>query len=333
LQSVLVTGGAGYIGSVLVERLVEEGYRVVVLDNLKRGHRAAIAPEATFVKADLGDRGVLDEIFRRYRIEAVMHLAADTSVEHSMSEPGAFLHNNVVCGMTLLDCMLRHGVNKLIFSSSAAVYGEPEEVPVSENAPARPINAYGESKLIFERILFWYGQAYGLKSVSLRYFNAAGASERFGEDHNPETQLVPNVLKVALGQKDRLHVFGADYNTRDGTCIRDYIHVMDIAKAHILVLKHLDDGEVSKVYNLGNDTGYSVLEVVEAARKVTGASIPIAIQPRRRGDPAMLVASSVLARQELGWQPDYPDIEAIVESAWRWQKEHPHGYGDSGRSG
>ena len=332
-MGILVTGGAGYIGSVLVERLVEEGFEVVVLDSLKRGHRDAVMTEATLVEADVGDAKALDEIFRRYRIEAVMHMAADISVEHSMSDPAGFMHNNVVCSMALLDCVLRHGIDRVVFSSSSAVYGEPSEVPVAEDAPPRPVNAYGESKLMLERVLFWYGQAYGLKSVSLRYFNADGASRRFGKDHEPDTQLIPNVLKVALGRKEQLPVYGTDYDTPDGSCIRDYIHVLDIAEAHVLALRHLDDGATSSVYNLGNGTGYSVLEVVEQARQVTGCDIPLAVRPRRRGDPAALVASARRAREELGWRPRHPGLDDIIGSAWSWLLAHPAGYGDGAHGG
>ena len=325
-MNILVTGAAGYIGSVVTEELTREGNFVVALDNLKQGHREAVVPEAVFVQADLADLEELDEVFRHYRIDVVIHLAAESIVTHSMTDPREFFQNNVIYGINLLDTMLKHEVSKLVFSSTAAVYGEPEKVPIEENDPKRPVNSYGESKLMFERILHWYGHAYGLKFISLRYFNAAGASERFGEEHNPETHLIPNILKVALGQKNQISVFGTDYPTRDGSCIRDYIHVLDIAKAHLLPLKYLEKNEANKAYNLGNSKGSSVLEVIEIAKRVTGAQIPVAIYPRRRGDPAVLVASSELARSELGWQPEFPDLENIVESAWQWQKNHPHGY-------
>jgi len=325
-MNILVTGGAGYIGSVLTEELVRQGHRVIVLDNLKEGHRAAVVSEAIFIQADLSDREPLQDVFRHHRVEAVMHLAADTSVEYSMAEPGRFFWNNVACGINLLECMLMGGVKKLVFSSSAAVYGQPKEVPITEAAPFSPINAYGESKAIFERILHWYGQAYGFRSVSLRYFNVAGASKRFGEDHHPETKLIPNIIKVALGQQEHIPIFGTDYDTQDGTCVRDYIHVLDIARAHILALNCLEGNAGSKAYNLGNGEGHSVIEVIEAARRVTGATIPVKVNPRRPGDPAKLVASSKLAEVEIGWKPEYPELESIIESAWQWQKEHPHGY-------
>jgi len=293
-MNILVTGGAGYIGSILTEELVSQEHQVIVLDNLKRGHRAAIVPEAIFIEVDLGNREALEKVFRRHRIEAVMHLAADTSVEYSMMAPGRFFWNNVACGIHLLECMLKHGVERLVFSSSAAVYGQPEEVPVTEAAPASPVNAYGESKAMFERILYWYGEIHGLKSISLRYFNVAGASKRFGEDHHPATNLIPKIIKVALGQQDYLPIYGADYDTKDGTCIRDYIHVLDIARAHILALNFFEENTGSKIYNIGNGEGYSVIEVVKAARRVTGAAIPAKVCPKRPGDPARLVASSKL---------------------------------------
>lgn len=322
-MNILVTGGAGYIGSVLTEELARQGHNVIVFDNLTQGHRAAVIPEAVFIHADLGDGEALEDTFQHHAIDAVMHLAADTSVANSMTEPGRFFQNNVACGVDLLECMLKHGVKKIIFSSSAAIYGQPEEIPVAETAPALPINAYGESKLIFERILKWYTQAKGLSSISLRYFNVAGASRRFGSDHYPETSLIPRVIRVALGQVEYLPVFGTDYDTEDGTCVRDYIHVLDIAQAHILALQHLEERAGIKVYNLGNGVGYSVMEVVEIAGKVTGTTIPVKVNARRNGDPACLVASSALARLELGWIPRYHGLESIVKSTWKWQKEHP----------
>lgn len=325
-MNILVTGGAGYIGSILTEELVAQGHDVIVLDNLIQGHRVAVVPEATFTQADLGDREVLEDIFDHHSVEAVMHLAADSLVEYSMSEPGRFFWNNVACGINLLECMLKHAVKKLVFSSSAAVYGQPQEVPITESTPVSPINAYGETKAMFERILHWYGQAYHLKSISLRYFNVAGASKRFGEVHNPETHLIPNIIKVALGQRDYIPIFGIDYDTKDGGCVRDYIHVLDVTRAHILALNHLEEGAGSRTYNLGNGEGYSVIEVIETARKITGAKIPVKVHPRRLGDPAKLVASPQLADLDLGWKPLYPKLESIIESAWQWQKEHPKGY-------
>ena len=325
-MNVLITGAGGYIGSVVTEELIKDGYFVLALDNLKLGHRKAVSPEATFVQTDLGSADELDRVFHDYQIEGVMHLAAESTVAFSMTNPRKYFLNNVIYGVNLLDTMLKHGVSKLVFSSSAAVYGEPAEVPIGEEHPTAPVNAYGETKIMFERILHWYGRAYGLKCISLRYFNAAGATYLLGEAHNPETHLIPNVLKVALGQADNVPIFGTDYSTKDGSCVRDYIHVSDIAKAHILALKYLGVSEGNKAYNLGNSSGYSVIDVIETARKATGAQIPAVIHPRRAGDPAVLIASSKLAQSELGWQPEYPDLESIINSAWQWQKRHPYGY-------
>jgi UDP-glucose 4-epimerase len=323
--AILVTGGAGYVGSIVAEKLLLEGHEVVILDNLQQGHREAVPPEAEFVLADICDRKDLERVFRRFDIDAVMHMAAETMVEYSMIEPKSFFHHNIVGGINLLDIMLQHHVHRFIFSSSAAVYGEPQGIPIEESHPKAPVNAYGESKLMFERILEWYGRAYGLKFISLRYFNAAGASLRLGEDHRSETHLIPNVLRVALGQASEVPIFGTDYATEDGSCVRDYVHVLDIARAHILALEKLDSLS-GRAYNLGNGNGYSVNEVVEVARRVTGAEIPKKICPRRQGDPAVLVASSELARSELGWEPEYPELESIIESAWRWMRAHPKGY-------
>ncbi len=327
-MNILVTGGAGYIGSILTEELVGQGHQVVVLDNLQQGHRTAVVPEATLIEADLSNREAIENVFYHHRIEAVMHLAADTSVEQSMTEPGRFFWNNVACGIHLLECMLKYRVKRLVFSSSAAVYGQPKDTFVAETVPLSPVNAYGESKLMFERILHWYGEAHGLGSISLRYFNVAGASKRFGVDHHPETNLIPTIIRVASGQAEYLSVFGTDYDTKDGTCIRDYIHVLDIAQAHILALNYLKEHADSKAYNLGNGQGYSVLEVIEAARRVTGATIPVKVYPRRRGDPAKLVANSKAAQVEMSWKPKYPGLESIIKSAWEWQKQHPQGYND-----
>jgi len=326
MANILVTGGAGYIGSVLTEELVAKGHQVIVLDNLMQGHREAVSSEATLIEADLCDREALEEVFSHHSIEAVMHLAADTSVEHSMTEPKRFFWNNTLCGMNLLEGMLEHRVKKLIFSSTAAVYGQPLKMPISEATPLSPVNAYGESKALFERILYWYGKAYGLSCISLRYFNVAGASKRFGADRHPETNLIPVVIKVALGEKDYLPIFGTDYDTKDGTCIRDYIHVLDIVRAHILALNHLEKNAGSKAYNLGTGKGYSVMEIVEAARRVTGAKVPIKVSNRRPGDPAKLVASYNLAKAELGWEPQHSGLDSIIKSAWQWQKVHPRGY-------
>ncbi len=325
-MNVLVTGAAGYIGSIVAERLIKEGYFVVALDNLKQGYRDAIDPEAIFVQADLSSLEKLGKVFHCCKIEAVMHLAAESLVEYSITDPKRYFQANVIHGINLLDTMLKYDVCKLVFSSTAAVYGEPNNLPIKESAQPIPVNSYGESKLMFEKILYWYERAYKLKSISLRYFNAAGASEFFGEDHDPETHLIPNIFKVALGQRECIPIFGTDYETRDGSCIRDYIHVLDIAKAHILALKHLGENQGNKMYNLGNGEGYSVLEVVKTASQITGVDIPMVVHPRRSGDPAVLIASSELAKLDLGWQPEYSELGNIIGSAWQWQKKHPKGY-------
>ncbi len=395
-MSILVTGGAGYIGSVIVEQLLKQNEEVVVLDNLVQGHRRAISDEATFVEGDIGNRELVEDVLDKHEVEAVIHMAAETVVERSMTDPRSFFRENVVKGITLLDAMLEHNVGKVIFSSSAAVYGEPQEGLITEDHRKEPLNAYGESKYMFERVLDWYHRAYGLSYIALRYFNAAGASERFGEDHDPESHLIPLVLRRALAeqgsggdgenyelrmengewkrarrergrkaeetgriengelrieneerqgagekgrkgagelgskgkeinQADSLRIFGNDYPTRDGTCVRDYIHVVDLAQAHILALKSLNRYSGAR-YNLGNGEGFTVLEVIETAKRVTGVDIPYEFAPRRSGDPAVLVASPERAKRELGWKPKFTELEAIVESAWRWHKSHPEGY-------
>ena len=325
VMNIIVTGGAGYVGSIVAEELLRKGYKVVILDNLQQGHRQAILPEAELVIADICDAEALEQVFYRHQIDAVMHMAGETVVEYSMTDPRRFFRNNIVGGINLLDTMLKHEVAKLIFSSSAAIYGQPDSTPIEEDHPTLTINSYGETKLMFERILKWYGKAYHIKHVSLRYFNAAGASELLGEDHYPETHLIPNVLKAAWDKDSHVSIFGTDYPTKDGSCIRDYVHVIDIAQAHILALEKIEQLS-GNAYNLGNGEGYSVLEVVEAAKKVTGTDIPMDISPRRAGDPAVLVASSKRAKAELGWKPEFPEIEAIIASAWSWLKKHPKGY-------
>ncbi len=325
-MNIVVTGGAGYVGSMITESLVEKGHTVIVLDNLQQGHREAVLPEADFCLADICDAHAVQDVFRRAKIDAVMHMAAETVVEYSITDPKRYFQNNVIGGINLLEAMLKHNVSKLIFSSSAAVYGEPETIPISEHHAKVPVNSYGESKLMFERIIDWYGKAYGLKHISLRYFNAAGASERFGENHRPETHLIPNVLKAAWDKNSPVTIFGTDYSTEDGSCIRDYVHVIDIAQAHILALEKVEELS-GKVYNLGNGEGYSVFEVVRAAEKVAKTDIQMRICPRRSGDPAVLVASSSRAKSELGWTPEFPDLETIIGSAWRWLRQHPNGYG------
>lgn len=323
-MNVLVTGGAGYVGSVVTEGLLKAGHRVIVLDNLQQGHRQAVPRGADFVQADISGAGALDSVFNRLPVDAVMHMAGETVVEHSTTDPGRYFSNNVVGGLILLDAMMKHGVRRMVFSSSAAVYGEPRATPIEEDHPREPINAYGLSKLQFEQMMGWYGRAYGLKHVSFRYFNAAGATDERGEDHSPETHLIPNVFKAALGQRP-VSVFGTDYPTRDGSCIRDYVHVADIAGAHILALDRIDAVKAA-AYNLGNGEGYSVLEVVGAVGRVTGSRIETRMGARRSGDPAVLVAGSARARSELGWAPRFPGLDEIVSSAWAWTRKHPRGY-------
>ena len=323
-MKVLVTGGAGYVGSVAVEALLAEGAQVVVLDDLSEGHRAAVHPDAAFVQTSLTDRGLLAEVFARHRPDAVMHFAARSLVGESMERPLLYLRDNVVCGLNLLEATVEAGVRRFILSSTAALFGAPERVPIDEDERITPGSPYGEGKQTLERALFWLERTSGLRYATLRYFNAAGASPTRGEDHRPETHLVPIVLQVALGRRDRISIFGDDYVTPDGTCVRDYIHVVDLASAHLLALKALDGG--SRVYNLGSGLGFSVLEVVEAARRVTGHPIPAGVVARRPGDPPTLVASSDRIRQELGWRPRFADLESIVRSAWDWHRANPLGY-------
>jgi len=324
-MNILVTGGAGYIGSILTEILIDKGNNVIVIDNLQAGHKEAVATGVTFVLADISDGEALDSVFRKSKIDAVMHLAAESLVQVSMTDPSRYFRTNVNFALNLVDTMLKYGVDNLVFSSSAAVYGVPEEIPVRENHPTVPTNSYGESKLMFEHILEWYRKAYALNYVSLRYFNAAGASRRFGEDHRPETHLIPNILMAALNKQSSIYIYGNDYPTKDGSCIRDYIHVLDIAYAHVLALEKIQSLP-GNVYNLGNGNGYSVFEVIEMARKITGIDVPIEIHPRRLGDPPVLVADAGRARCELGWKPKYPGLETMVKSSWRWMKAHPNGY-------
>jgi UDP-glucose 4-epimerase len=322
---VLVTGGAGYIGSVLVEELLRDGHAVWVYDSLYKGHRAAVAPEATFVEADLRDGAALRTALREAQIEAVIHMAADSLVGESVIDPAKYYQNNLVTSIGLLDALRECAVERLVFSSTAAVYGEPAKQPIEETDATAPTNPYGETKLAFERALACYERAYGLRYASLRYFNAAGASERCGEVHEPETHLIPLVLQAAAGRRPMVTVFGDDYPTADGTCIRDYIHVVDLARAHVLALGHLAAG--SRVYNLGcGGAGYSVQQVIDVAGEVTGRPIPVEKGPRRAGDPAVLIASSDRIRRELGWQPTRQDLGTIVESAWKWMLAYPGGY-------
>ena len=327
-MKILVTGGAGYIGSIVVEELLNQKHSVVVIDNLQEGHREAVLPGATFFEGDFGDAALLRDIFSRHRIDAVLHFAAETTIEFSMTDPSRYFRNNVTKGITLLDVMLKYNCNRFIFSSTAATFGEPKYTPIDERHPQEPINAYGESKLMFEKVLDWYHRAYGVKFNAFRYFNAAGASERLGEAHRHETHLIPVIIQVALGQKEKLQIFGKDYPTRDGTCIRDYIHVVDLAEAHILALENLEARPAAK-YNLGNGEGFSNLEVLRMVEKVSGKKINWDFAARRPGDPAVLIASSELAQKELGWEPKFADLESIVTSAWEWHKKYPEGYGAS----
>lgn len=320
---ILVTGGAGYIGSVIVEELVTAGHHVIVYDNLVKGHLEAIHPEATFVRANLAERDHLLRALETEQIEAVIHLAAFSLVGESVAHPERYFENNVSGSLAVLNSLVQAGVKRFVFSSTAALYGEQEEMPISENAQTQPTNPYGVSKLVVEQMLPWLGQAHGLCCTSLRYFNAAGATDRYGEDHRPEAHLIPLVLEAALEERP-IDIFGTDYPTPDGTCIRDYIHVRDLAQAHIQALTRSEPGLL--IYNLGNGQGYSVRQVVESARQVTGRALPVREVPRRPGDQVSTVASAERIRAELGWQPRYPDLDTIIESAWRWKLQHPHGY-------
>ena len=321
-MKILLTGGSGYIGSVTTELLCDDGHEVVVFDNLERGHRAAVDPRAKLVVGDLRDPQPIQEAMRQARPDAVVHFAAYALVGESMQNPHLYFENNVGGGLNLLAAMLASGVKKIIFSSTCATYGQPDVMPMTEALPQRPTNPYGESKLMLETALSWAQERSGIQPVFLRYFNACGATEKYGEDHEPETHLIPNVLKVALGQAAAVPVFGNDYATPDGTCIRDYIHITDLARAHILALEQ----EVTGPFNLGTGTGFSVQEVVETCRQVTGHNIPVALSPRRPGDPACLVAGATKAHDVLGWRPRYPDLPTIVQHAWNWHRAHPHGY-------
>lgn len=321
-MAILVCGGAGYIGSHANKMLNRMGYETVVFDNLVYGHREAVK-WGTFVEGDLKNPEEINGVFEKYPIEAVMHFAAYAYVGESVVDPEKYYYNNVACTLNLLHAMRTHGCDKIIFSSTCATYGEPEKVPITEDMPQKPINPYGASKLMVERILSDYDAAYGLRSVALRYFNAAGADPEgeIGEDHNPETHLIPLVLDAASGKRPDIKVFGTDYPTRDGSCIRDYIHVTDLADAHVRALKYLQEGGASERFNLGNERGTSVLEVIDAARKVTGREIPVTLTNRRAGDPAMLVGSGEKAKKVLGWEPKYAEIETIVRHAWEWHKK------------
>ena len=326
-MAILICGGAGYIGSHMAYHLIENNKEVIVLDNLEKGHKDAL-PSVKFYQGDIRDKVILNKVFSENKIEAVIDFAAYSLVGESMSEPLKYFNNNVYGTISLLEAMKEHNVNYIVFSSTAATYGEPSSIPIVEDDSTIPTNAYGESKLIVEKMLKWCDTAYGIKYTALRYFNAAGAhtNGQIGEDHSPETHLIPLVLNVALGNREKIMIFGDDYNTKDGTCIRDYIHVSDLASAHLLALDRLMKGGSSTAYNLGNGTGFSVKEVIDISRKVTGHPIPAEVAPRRLGDPAVLIASSERAIKELGWEPKFDDLETIISTAWNWHKNHPNGY-------
>lgn len=323
-MKVLVTGGAGYIGSITVERLIKHGADVVVYDNLFQGHEAAVHPDATFVCGDLADKAKIDETLARHRPDGIMHFASYTLVGESWEKPFLYLRDNIVNGLNLLESAVEHDVRRFILSSTANLFDDPESVPIHETERIVPGSPYGESKNLMERYLHWMDRVYGMRYACLRYFNACGATEERGEHHDPETHLIPLVLQVALGQRDKITIFGDDYNTPDGTCVRDYIHVVDLAEAHILALQAIDGG--SRKYNLGNGRGFSVQEVIETARQVTGHSIPAVIGPRRPGDPDILIAGSDAIVRDLGWQRQYPDLRQIIETAWKWHVANPNGY-------
>lgn len=327
-MSILVLGGAGYIGSHAVYQLIDQGYDVVVVDNLQTGHQLAVHPKATFYQGDIRDKDFLTNVFSKENIEAVLHFSANSLVGESMQKPLVYYDNNVYGTQVLLQVMNEFHVKHIVFSSTAATYGEPEQVPINESMPTNPTSAYGETKLAMEKMMHWAEVAYDLKYVSLRYFNVAGArdSGEIGEDHQPETHLIPIVLQVALGQREHIAIFGDDYDTPDGTCIRDYIHVEDLIDAHILALQYLKNGGQSEIFNLGSNQGFSVKEIIETAREVTGHPIPAKISERRPGDPSTLIAASDKAKKVLGWKPSRTDIQQIIKDAWNWHQNNPSGY-------
>lgn len=327
-MGILVLGGAGYIGSHAVYQLIDQGYEAIVVDNLQTGHADAVHPKAKFYEGDIRDKEFLRGVFEKEKIEGVLHFAANSLVGESMEKPLEYFNNNVYGTQVLLETMVEFGVKNIVFSSTAATYGEQTVMPITEDLPANPTNAYGETKLAMEKIMKWCEVAYGLKYVSLRYFNVAGArqSGEIGEDHQPETHLIPLILQVPLGQREFISIFGDDYDTEDGTCIRDYIHVEDLIEAHILALKYLQNGGGSEIINLGSGQGFSVKEMIEAARKVTGHEIPAKVVPRRSGDPSRLIASSEKAKKVLGWKPERTSVEQILADAWQWHQNHPEGY-------
>lgn len=327
-MTILVLGGAGYIGSHTVYELIDNGEDVVIIDNLLTGHEEAVHPKARFYKGDIRDKEFLDSVFKKEKIDAVIHFAASSLVGESMEKLLKYYDNNLCGTKILLDSMVEHGIDKIVFSSTAAVYGEPERIPILETDKTEPTNTYGETKLSMEKMFKWVGKAHGLRYVSLRYFNACGAhvSGKIGEDHNPESHLIPLILQVPNGKREFISIFGEDYQTKDGTCIRDYIHVTDLAQAHILAVKYLQNGGKSDIFNLGNGIGFSVKEVIETARKVTQNAIPAKVTPRRAGDPAKLIASSDKAKKVLGWKPQHAELDEIISTAWNWHKNHPDGF-------
>ncbi len=330
-MKILVLGGAGYIGSHTVYELIDAGNEVVIIDNLETGHMKAVHPQAKFYKGDLRDRAFVDSVLDTEKnIEAVIHFAANSLVGESMVNPLKYYDNNLCGTKVMLESLVAHGIDKVVFSSTAATYGEPQSIPIVETDPTRPTNCYGETKLSMERMFYWTGVAHNLRFVSLRYFNACGAhiSGQIGEDHNPETHLIPLILQAASGKRDHISIFGTDYDTVDGTCVRDYIHVTDLAQAHILAVRYLMDGNKSDIFNLGNGVGFTVRQVIDEARKVTGADIKVVEEGRRAGDPATLIASSDKAKSVLGWKPEYADLSKIIETAWKWHSEHKNGFED-----
>lgn len=330
-MKILVLGGAGYIGSHTVYELIDAGNEVVIIDNLETGHMKAVHPQAKFYKGDLRDRAFVDSVLDTEKnIDAVIHFAANSLVGESMVNPLKYYDNNLCGTKVMLESLVAHGIDKVVFSSTAATYGEPQSIPIVETDPTRPTNCYGETKLSMERMFYWTGVAHNLRFVSLRYFNACGAhiSGQIGEDHNPETHLIPLILQAASGKRDHISIFGTDYDTVDGTCVRDYIHVTDLAQAHILAVRYLMDGNKSDIFNLGNGVGFTVRQVIDEARKVTGADIKVEEEGRRAGDPATLIASSDKAKSVLGWKPEYADLSKIIETAWKWHSEHKNGFED-----
>lgn len=327
-MTILVLGGAGYIGSHTVYELIDAGCDVVVADNLETGHRKAVHPKARFYQGDIRNRSFIDSVFERESIDCVIHFAANSLVGESMVKPLKYYDNNLCGTKVLLESMIAHNVLRIVFSSTAATYGEPERIPIMEEDRTCPTNCYGETKLSMERMFHWTSLAHGLKFVSLRYFNACGAhrSGQIGEAHNPESHLIPLILQVPNGKRPEISIFGDDYDTKDGTCVRDYIHVTDLAQAHILAMNYLMDGGDNAIFNLGNGVGFTVNEVIETARRITGHPIPASIAPRRAGDPAQLIASSQKAKEILGWKPQYDDLETIISSAWKWHQHHPNGF-------